>query len=146
MTTKINGRTLEEIKKGLKCCGTSASTCDVCPYEGECHLPFGSDPESDALALIDQLERERDEARREAKARRAANKLLRDALDTALRERDAAVEDIMLAVCDDLKCSTCMYKGNESHMCDDCDVHTFCNWQWRGVQEVERCLIEQNDK
>ena len=56
-------------------------------------------------------------------------------LEQVKRERDAAVEDVRLAVCDDLKCSTCMYKGNESHMCDDCDVHTFCNWQWRGVKE-----------
>ena len=62
MTDTINGRTPEEIKKGLECCGTSAARCDACPYDGECHLPFGSDPESDALAYIQQLERERDAA------------------------------------------------------------------------------------
>lgn len=50
----------DEIKKGLECCSTSACKCFDCPYEGECHLPFGSDPESDALALIQQLEAERD--------------------------------------------------------------------------------------
>lgn len=60
-------------------------------------------------------------------------------LEQVKRERDAAVEDVRLAVCDDLKCSTCMYKGNESHMCDDCDVYTFCNWQWRGVKEENEC-------
>lgn len=54
-----NTKTPEDIKKGLECCGTSAITCNVCPYEGECHLPFGSDPESDALALIQQHEEEK---------------------------------------------------------------------------------------
>ena len=49
-------KTPEEIKKGLECCSTSACKCFDCPYEGECHLPFGSDPESDALAYIQQLE------------------------------------------------------------------------------------------
>ena len=56
MTTTINGRTPEEIKKGLECCVSIAPKCDVCPYEGECLLPFGSEPESDALAYIQQLE------------------------------------------------------------------------------------------
>ena len=46
----------EKIKKGLECCTTAGANCGVCPYEGECVLPFGNYPESDALAYIQQLE------------------------------------------------------------------------------------------
>ena len=47
----------EEIKKGLECCNTVGANCDDCPYDGECMLPFGNNPERDALAYIEQLER-----------------------------------------------------------------------------------------
>lgn len=56
-------KTPEEIKKGLECCtcqdGDGCS--DMCPYSGRCDI----DPnalERDALAYIEQLERERDAA------------------------------------------------------------------------------------
>lgn len=172
-----NTKTPEDVKKGLECCGKSAITCDVCPYYGECHLPFGSDPESDAIALIQQLEEEKKQLQKKISNQRRQLRVLHAMYEWALgrlqkanlndrahfqaflrergydletmalpeskyqqleRERDAAVEDVRLAVCDDLKCSTCMYKGNESHMCDDCDVHTFCNWQWRGAREIKQ--------
>lgn len=56
MNNTINGRTPEEIKKWLECCAPFGANCGDCPYEGECMLPFGDDPESDALAYIQQLE------------------------------------------------------------------------------------------
>lgn len=49
-------KTPDEIKKGLKCCRGGELGCSECPYDGECHLPFGNDPEVDALAYIQQLE------------------------------------------------------------------------------------------
>lgn len=60
MTTTINGRTPEEIKKGLECCAEYGNCSEGCPYNliKDC----GHDLYSDALALIQQLERERDAA------------------------------------------------------------------------------------
>ena len=55
-------KTPDEIKKGLECCEQIGANCDGCPYYGECMLPFGDSPESDALAYIHRLERERDAA------------------------------------------------------------------------------------
>lgn len=67
MTDKINGRTPEEIKKGLECCkpvwvDNHWKTCDTkCPYiedvDGFCREQLIVE----ALAYIQQLERERDE-------------------------------------------------------------------------------------
>lgn len=55
MTTTINGRTPEEIKKGLECCSVVA--CGSCPYEYYCNLENGYVKISnDALAYIQQLE------------------------------------------------------------------------------------------
>lgn len=71
MTDKINGRTPEEIKKGLEYCSGmhDHSYCRECPYsEDDC-----DEMTRDALAYIQQLEAERDQYK---------------------RERDAAVEDI----------------------------------------------------
>ena len=61
---KINGRTPEEIKAGLKACTTAKVPgygCNIpCPYLNtpNCWLPV----KSDALALIERLESERDAA------------------------------------------------------------------------------------
>lgn len=49
-------KTPEEIKRGLECCRGGELGCSECPYDGECHLPFGNDPEADAIAYIQQLE------------------------------------------------------------------------------------------
>ena len=32
MTTTINGRTPEEIKKGLECCASVNAPCESCPF------------------------------------------------------------------------------------------------------------------
>lgn len=54
---KINGRTPEEIKKGLEVCSTGAG-CIQCPYDKP-NLCHGIENKADALAYIQQLE-ERD--------------------------------------------------------------------------------------
>jgi len=170
MTTKINGRTPEEIKKGLEC-----GYCEDCSYREYRGRNCTGMARADVLVLIQQHEEDKKQLQKTICNQRRQLRVLHAMYEWALgrlqkanlndrahfqaflrergydlatmalseskyqqleRERDAAVEDVRLAVCDDLKCSTCMYKGNESHMCDDCDVHTFCNWQWRGVHEV----------
>ena len=56
----INGRTPEEIKDALKHCIEQVPYgCEVCPYNETC---LEHAPEIDAIALIDRLESERDEA------------------------------------------------------------------------------------
>ena len=56
----INGRTPEEIKDALKhCIEPVPYGCEVCPYNETC---LEHAPEIDAIALIDRLESERDEA------------------------------------------------------------------------------------
>lgn len=61
MTTTINGRTPKEIKMGLEHCSkTGLATCEGCPYNNAgC---YEEQHHIDALAYIQQLERERDAA------------------------------------------------------------------------------------
>ena len=60
MSDMINGRTPEEIKKGLECCEfayTSSSQCRGCPYMLNCHVARPKTTlKMDALAYIQQLE------------------------------------------------------------------------------------------
>ena len=67
MNNTINGRTPEEIKKGLECCGMAWKPvdCEGCLYTGR--LRCGNEMHDDALAYIQQLERERDAAVRTAR-------------------------------------------------------------------------------
>ena len=102
-------KTPEEIKKGLECC-KSNPTCSICPYynEDDCQVM-----ESDALAYIQQLE----------------------------RERDAAVKDLEAMGGDRPCCGTCLHEncGTNEEPCSSCWAGYLINqWQWRGVQEVER--------
>ena len=117
MDNKINGRTPEEIKNGLECCSYSLDYCDKCPYNG---MPCNDlELNRDALALVQQLE----------------------------RERDAAVEQLKEVDRVDLfRCSHCAHDelcNDGLTSCIDCDKDCPCrtcekggNWQWRGV-EVE---------
>lgn len=109
MKDKINGRTPEEIKKGLEC--ALANRCDWrdCPY---------SNPDDEFCGCI--------------------NKNRIDTLDYIQqleRERDAAVDHIAR------ECRTCAHfnmdnpKRMHCELYDGCRVS--CDWQWRGVQEVE---------
>lgn len=136
MTDKINGRTPEEIKLGLECCADYGNcSTEGCPYEPikDC----GHDLYSDALAYIQQLERERDELLQK-------NQQLE-------RERDAAVEDMKAATL--CGCHVCKhyYRPNPEVRKYACRIHgsfeehdfiaddgsIFCGaFEWRGVQEV----------
>ena len=59
----INGRTPEEIKRGLRC-ETAGEHCSTCTYQCECLSEDGDLGvlNRDALALIERLEAERDAA------------------------------------------------------------------------------------
>lgn len=109
----INGRTPEEIKRGLECCKPKWKsdhwvTCrDECPFRNE-HAFCRNVLMSCVSSLIQQLE----------------------------RERDAAVEDIF-TWCGNCKHEKLGYGVGpcppiEEYLTDDCG-----NWEWRGVQEVE---------
>ena len=56
MTTTINGRTPDEIKKGLECCAFTDAPCTSCPFrtgtDAECIIHMSEC----ALAYIQQLE------------------------------------------------------------------------------------------
>lgn len=57
MTMKINGKTSEDIKKGIwRCLQPAGMSCVGCPYNGTC---LKHPPEVDALDLIKHLEDER---------------------------------------------------------------------------------------
>jgi hypothetical protein len=108
MNNAINGRTPEEIKAGLEyCVSESVLSCDECPYAGKpCD---GMQMFKDALALIQQLE----------------------------RERDAAVEDIF-PTCANCKHEKLGYGVGPCPPVEEYVKMIDCsNWQWRGVQEVE---------
>lgn len=62
MITTINGRTPEEIKKGLESCINWETGCIECPYDNLPHDECVFAMKSDNIALIQQLERERDAA------------------------------------------------------------------------------------
>lgn len=70
MSDKINGRTPEEIKRGLECCSVDGLSCSNCSYCVSCDADIHA-LERDALAYIQQLERERDAAVAETESLRA---------------------------------------------------------------------------
>lgn len=135
MTININGRTPEEIKRGLECCSISKVYCSLeCPYVSKCHLD--GEPRAfvkDALALIQQLESSLVEARKDIDMLGEQATALVGAYDAMKNERDAAVEYLAVA----RYCMTCIY--NNVLKCDKCKgcfmTTTRPNWQWRGVQE-----------
>lgn len=96
-------KTPEEIKKGLEKCPNA--DCSLCLSSFHCDL------EADALAYIQQLERERDAAVQDLKEHGMF-------CSTCLHESKSIREE---------PCATCskLTTGN---------IHS--NWQWRGVQEV----------
>ena len=55
MPDTINGRTPEEIKKGLECCSVDGLSCSNCSYCVSCDADIHA-LERDALAYIQQLE------------------------------------------------------------------------------------------
>lgn len=154
MNDTINGRTPEEIKKGLECrvrwgneCNLNCSKCNV-------FVPGmnGAIMAANALAYIQQLERERDEALEFHKELVETNNnlfaetvemqneisALRKELEQVKRERDAAVE-CLSGVCDYCKhgAEEWLHGGKMSDFCVECCTHDYCNWQWRGPEGVE---------
>ena len=138
MTDKINGRTPEEIKKGLECCTDICDEgCKGCVY----NRPYNRRDKLclvqlkvDALALNWQIEHERDELLQK-------NQQLE-------RERDAAVEQLKEVDKEDLfSCSHCIHDelcNDGLTSCVDCDKDCPChtcrnssNWEWRGVPPKE---------
>jgi hypothetical protein len=105
-------KTPDEIKKGLECCSKLKTNCSLCPYaptvDGDCMN--GLVP--DALAYIQQLERERDAA-------------VRDLYDYGMVCELCLHENKPI---DEEPCKSC---ANAS------TVNRHTNWQWRGAQEVE---------
>lgn len=113
-------KTPEKIKKGLSTC-TQSGDCPNCPYETDCkehaesgdNLWLGEPAMADALAYIQQLE----------------------------RERDAAVADIKQIVQDPFGvsgCDFCEFGYNE----EECEKRNCCvnraDFEWRGLWiEVE---------
>lgn len=119
MKDKINGRTPEEIKKGLDCC--IIDDCNTCPYEENC---FSVDEElcesmvADALALIQQLERERDAAVEQLKA-----------VDVNSYFECAHCKHEELCNSSVLPCNDCDNEECPCHTCSDGS-----NWRWCGVE------------
>ena len=111
MTDKINGRTPEEIKKGLECFitqdvnGCDDEPCEKCICYAE-NSAIGLQAVIDGQALIQQLEAERDQYK---------------------RERDAYLSG-MKGVC-------VMCKRRDYCLLDP--LPSCVRWQWRGVQGVE---------
>lgn len=114
MTDTINGRTPEEIKRGLVDAIEEASWVveggdahDLIDAVEKAHASM-----ADALAYIQQLE----------------------------HERDAAVEQLRRGY---RECTSCKFSEDtpeNNKVCGECRVTDdllYSNWQWRGVQEVE---------
>ena len=123
-------KTPDEIKKGLECCCGmhDHSYCRECPYsENDC-----DEMSRDALAYIQQLERERDEAMHERDGLSMMLTSAESAFETMKCERDEAVK----ALSRYMKCIDCKYRPiiiETYGFCKGCESGS--NWQWRGAQE-----------
>lgn len=103
-------KTPEEIKRGLECCEPNKSNCYDCPYYAECHLAFGGTATQDALAYIQQLEREKMEL-----------------LDLCEQFGQCTIcKYTNRALCQS-PCCDCWYGGGDERS----------YWEWRGVEEDE---------
>ena len=108
-------KTAEEIKKGLECC-MGVADCLACPYKKEHSDGSKSCVETstkDALAYIQQLERERDAA---------VEGLHGHCWHCIHFERGKLLQEKET-------CMNCINNFDDESLAD--------NWQWRGVQEVQ---------
>ena len=122
----INGRTPEEIKRGLECCSVDGLSCSNCSYCVSCDADIHA-LERDALAYIQQLENHIGE--------------LTEMVHQLERERDAAVEQLRKG---GRACSTCKFSEDipeNDKICEECRLTgtklLYSNWEWVGPQEVE---------
>ena len=116
-------------------------SCPDCTINYWCHAKNGERLEDAAADIIESLTAQLEQVEME---RDGLNIMLAQAqamLETRTNERDAAVADLKLIVSGDFSCAICGHyaydEDDESRICADCDVETYSNWQWRGVQEVE---------
>lgn len=139
--TTINGRTPEEIKRGLECCFPKYESQHWITCNSEC--PFRNEGAYCRNVLyacikryIQQLERERNEAWDDLDTLSYANTELHSAYEAMKRERDAAVELLHGF------CGACANEGKHE-ICVECsrrlpfepdDKDDY--WQWRGVEVV----------
>ena len=126
MPDTINGRTPEEIKRGLECCSVDGLSCSNCSYCVSCDADIHA-LECDALAYIQQLENHIGE--------------LTEMVQQLERERDAAVEQLRKG---GRACSTCKFSEDipeNDKICEECRLTgtklLYSNWEWVGPQEVE---------
>lgn len=135
-------KTPEEIKKGLEC--RILGSAEKCDHKcSTCHLfvPGYLYPEiyKDALALIQQLERDKawasenyDLIREENKRLEAQNAELLEKIKQLEKERDAAIYDLKKT----RECTTCEYvkKPPSELPCVSCGI-ILKNYEWRGPCE-----------
>lgn len=103
-------KTPEEIKKGLKCC--IKENCEGCPYVSNC-MAKTHPLESDVLAYIRYLERERNAAIKDAKSLCASS-------------------------WDGNWCKFCTYNEPDGQCYRECLTGGCAwghGWEWRGVQD-----------
>lgn len=139
MSDKINGRTPDEIKKGLGHCRNDAP-CLKCTYRDRRDTKYTCEADllSDALALIRQLESRIDTLTAKAvlfdEAVAAGGKMK--------SERDAAVKDLTRVVASNYYsgdfCGYCKHNEPDGQCHHRCIPYSSeWGWEWRGVQEVE---------
>lgn len=146
-------KTPEEIKKGLECCLVCRDyrDCLICSYgkpKKRGVLPCECEVKQDILAYIQQLERERDEARNDLDTLNYANTELYSAYNAMKRERDAAVDELsMLARGFGDECYSCRFAEftPEGHECKRAEIIAeetgeeveggtlICKWEWKGL-------------
>lgn len=127
-------KTPDEIKKGLECCTNDAFDCsERCPYFNPTSngVDCASQLHTDALALIRQLERERDEAMQERDGLSIMLTSAESAFEKMKRERDAAVTDLA----ENRRCENCKH-FTPGYFCLGCRRGD--QWEWRGMQEGEQ--------
>lgn len=121
MTTKINGRTPEEIKKGLEYYAETDLAKKLNACKQGLKYWYAEDVAADALAYIRQLERERDA-------------LLKDFKNYQNRQFDAHKGPY---ACDLCKWGNFYGHGGNCKCPDSATCIRMDKWEWRGVQEVE---------
>jgi hypothetical protein len=139
MTDTINGRTPEEIKQAAHCVAWDESHCDDCAYRT--YEDCSASAVADLLMYVQQLERERDEARNDLDTLNYANTELHSAYEAMKRERDAAVKQLRKG---GRACNTCKFSEDipeNDKICEECRLTgtklLYSNWEWAGPQEVE---------
>ena len=159
MVDRINGRTLDAIKLGLKH-GVSdcyeVKCCELdCPYDDVCepgaHVEIPVAIVRDALELIQQLESIITEAYANTDSLNELLTVMSNRYKAMKRERDAAVEELsMLARGTGDECYSCRFAEftPDGHECKRAEIIAeetgeeveggtlICRWDWKGLQEL----------